>query len=225
MTFKGISYRDFLGLFVAPFVFFPSLRDDEETPRGRKIYLRHDIDMDPRKAAEMAKIEKDLNIRSTYFILDTAEYFKRDISGEIETIKSCGHEIGWHNDAFQQWMKEGQSKPIRHYIETPLRELRKRYGCNVRGTSAHFVAHENEHLYHNYNIWSINYKYQNLIPVEKFNLLDFNLEYETYKVNRNIYLCDSGNNWNIDPYEAALMFKSFTNCTIQILIHPQWWTP
>jgi hypothetical protein len=39
------------------------------------IGLRHDIDMNPFKALEMANMEKDFGIRATYFVLQTADYY------------------------------------------------------------------------------------------------------------------------------------------------------
>jgi hypothetical protein len=46
------------------------------------VGLRHDVDLNPYKAVEMARIEKLFDIRSTYYFLATAEYF-----GKIENSR------------------------------------------------------------------------------------------------------------------------------------------
>ncbi len=221
MTFCGIDYKCFLLSILAPFVFFPALEDDKP-PRMRKVYLRHDIDMRMDRAVAMARVEAEMGVRSTYFVLDTAAYFKEDLSRDVKEILSYGHEVGWHNDAFQAWFLDGMKRPVREFIETPINKLRN-YGATVRGTAGHFVAHDIEHLFHNYNIWKLPYKFQSIIPCQQFNLRDFGLEYETYFLERDHYLCDSGNHWNLDPQKVVAMFNNSDNDIMQILIHPQWW--
>lgn len=223
MTFKGQHYRNLLGLFVGLIVPFPSIEADANR-FGRKIYLRHDIDGFINHSVQMAQIERDLGIKSTYFVLDTADYFKNDISKELEIIQACGHEIGWHNAAMEAWYLDGMVKPVKDYITRPLGVLRERYGVNVRGTAAHYVKPPNEHLFRNYNLFDLRWAHQSKVEVQRFTLKEFGLEYEAYYIKRDMYLCDSGGNWNIDPFEAANKFNSSENCTIQILIHPQWWT-
>jgi hypothetical protein len=222
MNFKDTDYREFLLSIKAPFVFFPAIADDKPTP-GRKVYLRHDIDMRIDHAVLMARIEAEMGIRSTYFVLDTASYFLLNIQKEITEIQSYGHEIGWHNDAVQAWYLTGRFRPIREFIETPLKKLRD-YGAKVRGTAGHFVAHENELIFHNYNIWKLKFNFQSVIPIEQFDLSEFGLEYETYYIKNNIYFCDSGNEWNHNPVSVVQDFNSRENYTMQLLIHPQWWS-
>ena len=59
----------------------------------RNIIMRHDIDRIPKKACEMAKIEYDNAIRTSY-------YFRlKGITSNINVIKeivNMGHEIGYH---------------------------------------------------------------------------------------------------------------------------------
>lgn len=65
------------------------------------LYLRHDVDLSLELAAEMAAVEADLGVFSTYFVLVSTDIYnpatiqnRRILSSIIE----CGHEIGLHFD-------------------------------------------------------------------------------------------------------------------------------
>jgi hypothetical protein len=72
------------------------------------IGFRHDIDLNPFKALEMAKIERDLGIQATYFILPTSDYYgffsrkgfvrNTGLDSLVRKIYETGAEIGIHND-------------------------------------------------------------------------------------------------------------------------------
>lgn len=66
-----------------------------EKPEGKVIYLRHDIDIALDKALELAKIEKEKQIKATYFVqMDSPFYDPKD--ERIKEIASLGHDIGLH---------------------------------------------------------------------------------------------------------------------------------
>lgn len=67
----------------------------------RCMILRHDVDFSLERAFEMAKIEKKLGIRSTYFIRLHAPYNPFDFKNysRIMGIINMGHEIGLHFEA------------------------------------------------------------------------------------------------------------------------------
>lgn len=67
----------------------------------RCVIMRHDVDNDLEKALDLAKIEEQLCIKSTYFILVTSDFYNVfSFSSEkfLLGIMSCGHEIGLHFD-------------------------------------------------------------------------------------------------------------------------------
>lgn len=219
MNFNGIDYRDYLKTLGGPFLPFPAIGQD---PKGvRRIYLRHDIDGKIENSVRMAHLEAELGIKSTYFVLDTASYWNYDISHELAEIKSLGHEIGWHNDALQAWYLDGRKKPLRNYITVPLMILRA-HGLRVRGTSAHYVSPPNDQTFRNYNLWNLPYSHREQIPVEKFMLADFSLEYECSYIKYDLYQCDSGNKWFLPPGDVVERYHR-EQITLQLLIHPQWW--
>lgn len=63
--------------------------------------LRHDIDCSIEKAVCFARIEKELGVKSTYFVLLTTDFynvFSKKSRDELSEILSCGHELGLHYD-------------------------------------------------------------------------------------------------------------------------------
>ena len=65
------------------------------------VILRHDIDYDLKKALQMSRIEHDVNVKSTYFLLLTSDFynvFSQSASCYLREIINYGHEIGLHFD-------------------------------------------------------------------------------------------------------------------------------
>ena len=65
------------------------------------VILRHDIDNDLQKAVELARVERELGVSSTYFVLLTSDIYNaasRASLDKLRAIRSMGHEIGLHFD-------------------------------------------------------------------------------------------------------------------------------
>ena len=61
---------------------------------GAKIViLRHDVDREPANALNMAKLEKSLGIKASYYFRMVKESYDDEI---IKQIDEMGHEIGYH---------------------------------------------------------------------------------------------------------------------------------
>ena len=83
-----ISYtKNFLASF--PFEFIP-YKDSIKTHKKASAVLRHDVDHSLRNALAMAKIEHDLGIRSSYFLLhpdglvNRKNYFGQIVNNKME---------------------------------------------------------------------------------------------------------------------------------------------
>lgn len=75
-----------------------SKRDNRERPR---LYLRHDVDLSLEKALAMAKVDKNNDVISTFFIrFDSLYYnvFTPEFRSIIQEILSFGHQVGVHFD-------------------------------------------------------------------------------------------------------------------------------
>lgn len=63
--------------------------------------LRHDIDYSIEKAMRFAELEKELGIKSTYFVLVSSDFynvFSHDNKAKIQQLIEYGHEVGLHFD-------------------------------------------------------------------------------------------------------------------------------
>lgn len=69
--------------------------------KSRACILRHDVDQSLWKALEFAKFEAKLNVKSTYFILLTSDFynvFSAKNKSIIHELSELGHTIGLHFD-------------------------------------------------------------------------------------------------------------------------------
>ena len=67
----------------------------------RCVILRHDIDTSLEKAVELAKLEAQQGVRSTYFVLLSSGFYNVMSKGtreKIKEIQNMGHDIGLHFD-------------------------------------------------------------------------------------------------------------------------------
>lgn len=65
------------------------------------VVMRHDIDYSLQKSVELAELENQLGIQSTYFVLLSSPFYNiasKDTVKKIKTIQNAGHEIGLHFD-------------------------------------------------------------------------------------------------------------------------------
>jgi hypothetical protein len=71
----------------------------DTTPRDGVLFLRHDVDLSLDAALQMAALERELGIRSTYFLM-TESVFYNLASSEgvvaVERLRALGHRIGLH---------------------------------------------------------------------------------------------------------------------------------
>lgn len=202
------------------------LNEFTETINPGKIVigLRHDVDLDLHKAYNLSVVENNVGVRSSFFILHTADYYLDDpskITVHNESIipvlqemqNNFHHEIGWHNDLVTLQLVYGVDPIL--FLDQELDWLRSN-GLNITGTASHGSS------------WCYNYKYLNYYFFEDFKnpvtgqfvnndsafvmdkwisikhgrLNDFGLDYEAYFLDNNKYYSDAliidGKRWSID---------------------------
>jgi hypothetical protein len=213
MTFSKSNYKTLLQL-IKPY------QKDFHTP-GDGIVLRHDVDSDIEKSYRCALLEVEMGIKSTYFILNTASYYK-DFERTIEIcqlLQGMGHEVGWHNNAITESILT--RKPILECVETPLRELRSN-GIRVFCTATHGDQLCQELKYVNYNIFGYTSRQlHGFYKGEIYKLSDFGLTVEAYD-NASINISESAGVWPMDNDKKIEKFIN-TGGRLQILTHPEWW--
>ena len=239
-VFTWVQYKDLLlELSKGKYLVLP-LNEMRNTFDNSKVVigLRHDIDMNPFKALEMANMEKDFGIRATYFILPTADYYgyiyrtglKRSIGLDslIRELYDTGAEIGIHNDMLTAMIDYGFDPLTFNSNELALlRSLE----IHVYGTASHGSAIAKKTV-PNYQIFSDFAKSDSVLyegkkyPIGKYSLKEFEFEYEAYFLNFNFYYSESGGKWNDENgFTGTLqkLDKSVPGDRIQILTHPDWW--
>jgi hypothetical protein len=239
-VFSWDQYNEFMKkLSQDKFIVMP-LDEMRNTFNSSKVVvgLRHDVDFNPFKALEMAKIEKKYGIRATYFLLATADYYGHISNSEIirstgisylfREIYNTGAEIGIHNDLL--------TVMITHNID-PLKFNQEELsfydslGIPVHGTAAHGspiakVIGSNYQMFSDFaKNDSVEYQGKKY-PLGRHSLEDYGFKYEAYFINFTNYYSDSGGRWNdMEGFTGILkkLESSKPGDRIQILAHPDWW--
>ena len=116
-----------------PFCFYHDADDYDKS-----VILRHDVDFTLSKAVEMAEVEHEMGVKSTYFILVTADFYnifsKRSYERLIK-ILSLGHEIGLHFD--EKRYEITTVDEMKKYVEMEAELLSKYLNNEVKVVSMH----------------------------------------------------------------------------------------
>ena len=144
---------------------------------NKYVILRHDVDKMPENALEMAKIENNLGIQSTYYFRSTKNVFRPDI---MKQIYNLGHEIGYH---YEDLVKaKGNTVKAIEIFEKELSNFRSI--CDIKTICMHGNSLSK---WDNRDLWK-SYSFQDFgIVGEAYVSIDFK------KV---LYLSDSGGLWN-----------------------------
>jgi hypothetical protein len=243
--FNFLYYDDFLRyLSGSDHFLIVQLKDFKKTHSPDKVVLalRYDIDEDINAAVKLAYRENKYGIKSTYFVLHTANYygqttksnFKRNdnIIYYLKKIQdSFGHEIGFHNDLVTLQLMYGISP--REFLKDELAYLRGN-NINIVGTTYH--GSQYCYLYHYYNAYfwkeypdnGWNYEYitkgYETIKIEKDSLANYNFEYEGGLLDQDYFFADcnfvKGKRWNMSMVNLDTIKPGKK---VIILLHPANW--
>jgi len=194
---------------------------------GNGILIRHDVDANLDRSVAMAVLEHQIGVKATYFILDSAPYFGKDMLPKLKLIQDLGHSIQWHNNSIAVW-KRFDIPRIFNCVVEPLQFLRM-HGFPVDGSASHGDKLCHVHGFINYEVFAgdmgvrtreaVNFK-QPDFELPQVNPDHVGLKWEAYHVPYDEYYSESGGTWKVIPEPEH--FKTF-NGRIQLLIHPQWW--
>ena len=164
------------------------------------VILRHDVDCSLKAALKMAKIESDLGVKSTYFILFNSEFyniFNMETTRFIHGILKLGHKLGLHYS--ESFMLQNSLEPTKT-IEKQINIINHHFNTSIEAVSAHEA--------------------EGFPPSMKFDLPD-NVEnaYSKKFVEDRKYISDSAMFWREDCF--CRNFSKYDK--MQILIHPIWW--
>ncbi len=203
--------RDDLGL--KPVLYRDYCKDPAE---AGIVLVRHDVDHSIDNALMLARIEADMGLRSTYFMLHPGDYdndenyygriengrivHQPDFFARCREIAAMGHEIGIHNDFFQLSFLTG--RPIRELLLAEV-EAFHAAGIPVAGSASHGSTFVREIEAVNYEIFAecvSSGKQRSRIvksgtweaETHTISLADVGLDYEAYFVPRNMDISDTG---------------------------------
>lgn len=190
--------------------------------------IRHDVDRRPKRALQMAKLEKAMGINSTYYFRAKPYVFKSEI---IKEISRLGHEIGYHYESLSD--TKGDLSCALEDFKGNLRKFRRI--VPVQTISMHGRPLK---PYDNRDIWRDPNNHALLL--EKYGILgDVYLDIDYKEI---AYINDTGRNWspnqsNIRGQIKSSMklkfnngrelydyLKSNPNPKMVFQIHPERWT-
>ena len=163
---------------------------------------RHDIDFSVHRALSLAKLEKNLEVKATYFIQLGSNFyniFEKETKNLIMKIIDFGHDIGLHFD-FNQYNIENK-KNFLYYLNYEKNIIEDLLKVNIRVFS-----------FHNPNKNTL--KYNNFFYSGMINT------YAKYFADNVKYCSDSNGYWRFKRLEDFLEEK---HEKIQVLTHPGWY--
>jgi hypothetical protein len=146
VTFSHDGYRYFLTRFMR--AGYESHFFSDPIPEKQGLFIRHDIDFDATSAAQMAVIERNLGIKSTYFFQVTGNIYNpasKSFQQSLEVIVQSGHEIGLYFDPTAYPDVEKGVKDEMKIFEFLLKRTAKI--ASIVKPAKHFKE-GNGHLYH-----------------------------------------------------------------------------
>ncbi|MDC0651704.1 hypothetical protein OAP55_00430 [Alphaproteobacteria bacterium] len=170
---------------------------------GKNILLRHDVDFCPLRALEIAKLEKELKVTSTYFFLINTNFYNihslENTKAVLEILK-LGHEVGLHFDA----SLFSSNKSLNSECKKEIEVLEKVIGRKIYIVSFHRPA-------------------KNLLSYEK-KIANIEHTYMSKYFKKIDYCSDSQGEWRYNTPLSIIKKKTPDDFTLHLLTHPIWWT-
>jgi hypothetical protein len=167
----------------------------------RFYLLRHDVDFCPQRALEMARVEAELKVRATYFLLLSATTYNL-LAPELIAIPrqlvALGHEVGLHYDLRAL---EAAGSPVLPLIQDQARLLGNIAGTEIRAVCMHNPSTDGTD------------------PLRHTGA--FVNAYEAAFTEDIFYASDSCGAWRDQTY--ALLTRGPLPARLQLLIHPIYW--
>jgi hypothetical protein len=148
-----------------------------EFDNSKIIILRHDVDRKPINSFLIAQIEKELNIRATYYFRILSCSNNPNI---IRKIASLGHEIGYHYEDLA--LSKGNFNIAIRNFEKNLKYFRQYYPIKTICMHGSPLS-----------------KWDNKLLWQKYNFSDYGLIAEPFlniDYNEFMYISDTGRKWN-----------------------------
>lgn len=180
------------------------LHKDEYVANRKDIIWRHDVEFEPDIALNMAIIEHELGVQTTYFFQLHSPYYNivdSHYRKVFHQIKDLGHHVGLHFDS-AYWGISNEDQ-LNDYIAIDCSYLEKNLGVEIDT----FSFHNTTPFTHS----CLKYKYGGLINV-----------YSCYFKENYDYCGDSLGYWRFDRLENILNDAGIQH--LQVLTHDANWS-
>lgn len=201
--FTEINYKNILQNAITRYSFI-AFDDVGEISNDKEYILwRHDVDFSIHRSYTLAKIEKKLNVKTTYFLQLGAEFynlFEQEIKELVFKIRDFGHDIGLHFDPTQY--RINTKEDLERYLNFEKNILENLFQVKIKVFSFHNPTEEM-------------FKYDELKYSGMINA------YAKYFKENFMYCSDSNGYWRHERLEDFLVKNEIGNR--QVLTHPGWW--
>ena len=167
------------------------------------ILWRHDVDFSIDYALELAIIENNCNVKSTYFVLLHSDFYnplENNCTKKIEEIIKLGHSIGLHFDA-------------KYHEINSVKEVEKKISLEKIFLEHLFNTPIKVFSFHNPSLFELgleNFQYGGCINT-----------YAKIFKEKIAYCSDSNGYWRHNRLYDLIINEKFN--FLQILTHPEWW--
>lgn len=169
-------------------------------PAPGEVILRHDVDISTSRALEMARIEADYGVESTYFFLVSSPAYSI-VSAEgraaLDEIERLGHDVGLHFDVHHYWNEMPREDRLTERVLAEMHGLERLTSNPVDVVSFHIPPE---------SVLGVAFDgFRNTYAPRYFGEID--------------YVSDSNQKWREEP-----PFGDGLPETVQVLAHPGLWT-
>jgi len=212
------------------------------------ILIRHDVDSEPDYALKMARLEKEMNISSTYYFRHMEGLFLPEL---MKSISYMGHEIGYHYEVLDKAF--GNYELAINLFEKELSDFRNvcdietiaQHGSpllgSVSATSVTGVCKILTNIILNKDIFT---RWVNVDLWNEYDFKNYGIIGEAYlslDFSKIVYLSDSGRSWDPTKYKFRDTINVKSNLNIRntddiiriikleqldalcLLVHPNQW--
>jgi hypothetical protein len=176
---------------------------DPELPNRSVCLIRHDIDISPSRAVQMARIEAEFGVHATYTVLMTGRFYnplERDVRDQLLEIVAMGHRIGLHFDA--AWHEVEDEETLSNALGWEVQTL----GNVLKGVHIDmFSFHDPSDVAMSFQAPQYSGLWNAYSAVQRANFS---------------YLSDSNGYWRFRNWNEALDEHPER---LHVLTHPEWW--
>lgn len=136
MKFTYKAYSDLIDLLKEKGYFFSNYFKHKEQQRA--VIFRHDVDYSLQKALELATLEYDKGVKSTYFVLISTDFYNLFSKNSYEMLKKLidlNHEVGLHFDEKRYQINDFSE--LEFYVNKERRVLEELIDKKVETVSMH----------------------------------------------------------------------------------------